>query len=174
VNFIGFQFAHFVQYIAMLVVGVLAYRHGWFSGLTAAQGRFWPWIILALVVLFFALFVAGGALEGNIDVFMGGLTWQSLALAFWEQFMCVAVVVTLLVSFRNRFSQQSALAKKLSAASYATFIVHQPVIVGVMLVLAEIRVDMGLKWLVLAPVMVSLCFLVGYVVKTLPLARRIV
>ena len=174
VNLFGFQFAHFSQYIAMLVVGVLAYRRNWFSGLTDAQGKFWRWIILVLVVLFFVLFVAGGALEGNIDVFMGGLTWQSLALAFWEQFMCLAVIATLLVWFRNRFNRQGPLAKELSGAAYATYIFHQPVIVLLMLALGGIRLDMGLKFVLVAPVAVSLCFLVGFVVKRLPVARRIV
>ena len=173
VNFFGFQFAHFVQYIALLVVGLLAYRRNWFAGLSAAQGRFWRWIILVLVVLFFVLFIAGGALEGRVAPFMGGLTWQSLAYAVWEQFMCLAMVVTLLVWFRTRFNRLGTLGKTLSAASYATYIFHQPVIVGLMLALRPIRLDMGLKWVLVAPVAVSLCFLVGYIVKRLPLARRI-
>jgi glucan biosynthesis protein C len=174
VNFFGFQFSHFVQYIAMLVIGVVAYRRNWFSGLTAAQGKFWRWIIVVFIVLFFAMFIAGGALEGNIAPFMGGLYWQAMAYALWEQFMCMAVVVTLLVWFRTRFNQQGAFTKQLSAASYATYIFHQPAIVGLMLVLSGIKLDMGLKWLLVAPVMVSACFLVGWVVKQLPLARRIV
>jgi glucan biosynthesis protein C len=173
-NFFGFQFSFFVQYIALLVVGVLAYRRNWFSGLTDAQGKVWRWTILALVVLFFVLFVAGGALEGSIDPFMGGLHWQSLAFALWEQFMCMAMVVTLLVWFRTRFNQQGAWAKKLSAASYATYIFHQPVIALLMIALGGIRLDMGLKFVLVAPLAVSLCFLVGYAVKRLPVARRIV
>jgi hypothetical protein len=172
-NFFAFQLAHFVQYIALLVVGVLAYRRNWFSGLSAAQGRFWRWIVLVLVALFFVLFIAGGALEGRVTPFMGGLTWQSLAYAVWEQFTCMAMVVTLLVWFRTRFNRLGPLGKTLSAASYATYIFHQPVIVGLMLVMRPIRLDMGLKWVLVAPVAVSLCFLVGYVVKRLPLARRI-
>jgi glucan biosynthesis protein C len=104
---------------------------------------------------------------------MGGVRWQSLAFALWEQFMCMAMVVTLLVWFRRRFNRQGPLAKKLSAAAYATYIFHQPVIVLLMLALRGIRLDMGLKWLLVAPVAVSLCFLVGYAVKRLPLARNI-
>ena len=173
-NFFGFQYPFFVQYIALLVVGILAYRRNWFSGLTGGQARVWRWGILVLVVLFFVLFVAGGALEGRIDPFMGGLHWQSLAFALWEQFMCMAMVIALLVWFRTKFNRQGALAKKLSAASYATYIFHQPVIVLLMIALRPIRLDMELKWLLVAPAAVSLCFLVGYVVKQLPLARRIV
>ena len=174
VDVFGFQLAHFCQYIAFLIVGVVAYRRDWFSGLADAQGTFWRWIILAMVVLFFVLFIAGGALEGHVQVFMGGGSWQSLAYALWEQFTCVAVVVTLLVWFHKRFNQQGAPAKALSAASYATYIFHQPAIVGLMLLLTGIRFDMGLKWVLVSPLAVAACFGIGWVIKQLPLARRIV
>jgi glucan biosynthesis protein C len=173
-NFLGLQFPFFVQYIALFVAGILAYRRDWFSGLTAAQGKVWLRIVLVLIPLFVVLFVAGGALEGNLDPFMGGVHWQSLAFSAWEQFMCLAMVVTLLVWFRTRFNRQGPLAKKLSAAAYATYVFHLPVIVLLALALRGIRLDLGLKFVLVAPLAVSLSFLVGYVVKRLPLARRIV
>jgi peptidoglycan/LPS O-acetylase OafA/YrhL len=172
-SLLGLQFPFFVQYIALFVAGILAYRRNWFSGLIAAQGKVWRWIVLVLVVLFFVLFIAGGALEGNLDPFMGGVHWQSLAFAFWEQFMCLAMVVTLLVWFRTRFNRQGPLAVKLSAAAYATYIFHLPVIVLLGIALRDIRLDLGLKFVLVAPLAVSLSFLVGYAVKRLPLARRI-
>jgi peptidoglycan/LPS O-acetylase OafA/YrhL len=172
-NLLGLQFPFFVQYIALFVVGILAYRRNWLAGVSAAQGKVWRWIVLVLVVLFFVLFIAGGALEGNLDPFMGGVHWQSFGFSVWEQFMCVAMVVTLLVWFRTRFNRQGPLAQKLSGAAYATYIFHAPAIVFLGIALRNIRLDLGLKWLLVAPVAVSLSFLVGYVVKRLPLARRI-
>jgi len=172
-NLLGLQFPFFVQYIALFIVGILAYRRNWFAGLSDAQGKVWRWITPVLVVLFFVLFITGGALEGNLDPFMGGVHWQSFGFSVWEQFMCMAMVVTLLVWFRIKFNRQSALVAKLSAAAYATFIFHLPVIVLLAIALRGIRLDLGLKFVLVAPVAVSLSFLVGYVVKRLPLARRI-
>ena len=172
-NLLGLQFPFFVQYIALFIVGILAYRRNWFAGLSDAQGKVWRWIVLVLVVLFFVLFIAGGALEGNLDPFMGGVHWQSLGFSVWEQFMCLAMVVALLVWFRNKFNQQGPLAKKLSAAAYATYIFHAPLIVLLALALQGIRLDLALKWLLVAPVAVSLSFLIGYAIKRLPLARNI-
>jgi glucan biosynthesis protein C len=170
---LGFQFPFFVQYIALFVVGILAYRRNWFAALSPAQAKVWRWIILVLVVVFFVIFLTGGALEGNVAPFLGGVTWQSLAFSVWEQFMCMAMVVTLLVWFRTRFNQQGPLAKRLSAAAYATYIFHEPVIVLLALALGGIGMDLGLKFVLVAPVAVSLSFLVGYAIKQLPLARRI-
>jgi fucose 4-O-acetylase-like acetyltransferase len=79
---VHWQLSHFSQYIAMFVIGLIAYQRGWFAGLTDAQGKFWRWVILVLILLFPVLFVIGGALEGNLDPFMGGIHWQSFAYSF--------------------------------------------------------------------------------------------
>ena len=171
---LNFQLAHFVQYIALFIVGILAYRGNWFECLTAAQGKTWFRMVLILLVLFPILFVTAGALEGDIDKAFGGIYWQSLAYSVWEQFMCMAMVVTLLVWFRTRFNQQGSLTQKMSAAAYATYIFHQPVIILLAIALSSIRLDLALKFVLVAPLAVALSFLVGYAIKRLPLARDIV
>jgi hypothetical protein len=171
---LGWQLAHFPQYIAMFIVGIVAYRRNWFAALSVAQAKVWLGAVALLLLLFPILFVAAGALEGNADVAMGGVTWQSLAYSVWEQFMCVAMVITLLVWFRSKFNQQGSLARRMSAAAYATYIFHRPVITLLALALVSIRLDLALKFVFVAPVAVALSFLVGYVVKKLPVARDIV
>ena len=171
---LGFQVAHFVQYIALFIVGILAYRGDWFARISIAQGKFWLRMVLILIVLFPVLFVAVGALEGNVDKAFGGLHWQSLAYSVWEQFMCLAMVVTLLVGFRSRFNRQGSLAQKMSAAAYATYIFHRPTITLLALALVSISLDLALKFVLVAPLAVALSFLVGYIVKQLPVARDIV
>jgi surface polysaccharide O-acyltransferase-like enzyme len=171
---LGFQIAHFPQYIALFIAGIVAYRRNWFSALTIAQGKVWLGAVVILLVLFPVLFVAAGALEGNADVAMGGPTWQSLAYSVWEQFMCMAMIITLLVWFRTRFNRQGSLARRMSAAAYATYIFHRPTIILLALALQGIRLDLALKFVLVAPLAVALSFLVGYVVKQLPLARDIV
>jgi len=173
-DLLGFQFAHFVQYIAMFIVGILAYRGDWFSGISITQGKFWLRMVLILIILFPVLFVAAGALEGNPDKAFGGIHWQSLAYSVWEQFMCMAMVVTLLVWFRTRFNRQGSLAQKMSAAAYATYIFHRPTITLLAIALLSIQLDLALKFVLVAPLAVALSFLVGYGVKKLPLVRDIV
>jgi hypothetical protein len=88
--------------------------------------------------------------------------------------MCVAMVITLLVWFRTRFNRQGSLARRMSAAAYAAYIFHRPVITLLALALVSIRLDLALKFVFVAPLAVALSFLVGYVVKKLPVARDIV
>jgi hypothetical protein len=173
-DLLGIQLAHFPQYIAMFIVGIVAYRRNLFPELSVAQAKVWLGMIVLLLLLFAALFVFGGALEGDLESIMGGVHWQSLYYSIWEQFMCVAMVVTLLVWFRTKFNRQGSLARRMSAAAYATYIFHRPVITLLALALVSIRLDLALKFVLVAPLAVALSFLVGFVVKQLPVARDIV
>jgi surface polysaccharide O-acyltransferase-like enzyme len=170
---INIQPAHFVQYIALYIVGIFAYRRGWFAKLSDSQGKTWLVVVLALIVLFPVLFIAGGAMEGVLDPFFGGLHWQSFAYSVWEEFMCIAMIVTLLVWFRRRFTEQGPITQAMSGAAYATYVFHPPVIVFLAVALREINLDMALKYIMVVPFAVGLSFLTGYIVKKLPVARNI-
>jgi len=61
----------------------------------------------------------------------------------------------------------------MSSAAYGTYIVHPPVITLVALALSGIRLVLALKYALVAPVAVAASFLVGVLVKKLPLARDI-
>jgi glucan biosynthesis protein C len=167
------QLAHFPQYVALFALGIIAYRHNWFTELDDSQGRVWRWVATGLVPLFIVIGIAGGALEGDLAAFEGGWHWQALAYSLWEQFMCVAVIVTLLLWFRARFNYQGGLAQALSSASYSVYVVHAPVIVLLALALRPVQLDGGIKFLLVAPLALGLAFLTGYLFKKLPLARDI-
>jgi glucan biosynthesis protein C len=170
---LNWQLPHFPQYIALYIVGIVAYRRNWFEAVTDSQGKAWFFAVLGLVVLFPILFIVGGALEGALDPYFGGLHWQSFAYAVWEQFMCMAMVITLLVWFRRRFTEQGRLAKTMSGAAYATYVFHVPTIFLLALALRGIRLDMGLKYVLVVPFAVAAAFLVGYITKRLPVVRDI-
>lgn len=169
------QLAHFPQYIALFVMGIVAFSRNWFEALTVQQGRAWSWVVLALIPLFPVVAIAGGALEGDAGLvaFMGGLHWQSFVYSIWEQLLCVAMIITLLTWFRERLARQGNLARTLSADAYAVFIVHPPVIVLLAMALSGIPIEMGLKFVLVAPLAVALSFVVGHVVRQLPVARDI-
>ena len=167
------QFPFFPQYIAMLTVGILAYRRNWFAGITATMGKQWAVTAVAAVVVFTLIFQLGEGFDRNLLLMRGGLRWQSLALAIWEQVICVSVVISLIAWFRRRFNQQGVVTQGLSGAAYAAYIFHAPVIVLLAVSLRRARMDLGLKFLWVAPFAVALSFLVGYLFKQLPGARRI-
>jgi len=172
---LGLQFPHFPQYIGLFFVGTIAYRRGWLSTISedAARGKLWGGIVAFLVALAPVLFVLGGALEGNTEPFRGGLHWQNLVYALWEQFLCVAMVISLLVWFRKRRDQQGKLARTMSSNAYATYVFHAPILMFVSIGLRSVELYPLLKFALVAAICIPLCFLAGGLVRKLPVARRI-
>jgi glucan biosynthesis protein C len=95
------EIAHLPQYIILFVIGIIAYRRNWFVGISDAVGKVWLGVAIVCIVLLPILFVAGGVMEGKVDLFKGGVQWQAFITAFWEAFLCMGMVVGLLVWFRR-------------------------------------------------------------------------
>lgn len=171
---LGLPLAYVPQYIALFFVGVIAYRGDWFQRISVATGKLWLGIVLFFIlVLFPILFAIGGALEGNTDAYAGGLTWQSFAYSTWEQFICVGMIIVLLVWFREKFNRQKALAKAMSDSTYTVYFIHAPVLVFLALALKDIKLYPLLKWSLVSPVAILLCFVIAYFLRRLPLLRNI-
>jgi surface polysaccharide O-acyltransferase-like enzyme len=170
---LNFQLPHFPQYIAMFALGILAYRRGWLDGLPDARGRRWGWVVVFLLVVAPILFVVGGALDGNTDPFRGGLHWQAVTYAVWEQFLCVGLVISLLVWFRRRYDRQGRLAKALAANAYAVYVIHAPVVVFAAVALRDVQAHPFLKFAWTGLLCVPACFLIAEGIRRLPGARRV-
>jgi fucose 4-O-acetylase-like acetyltransferase len=168
-----FQPAQFPQYIAYFIVGLVAYRRGWFAGMRVGQAKLWTVVVVALILLYPVIAAVGGALEGDVEPFLGGLTWQSLLYSVWEQFLCVGIVVALGVWFRERFNHQGRVAAAMGADSYAVYIFHPFVIVPLAFALSGITMVGLFKWLWVAPLALALSFLLAHVIRKLPLAREV-
>jgi hypothetical protein len=171
---LALQLPYFPQYIALFVVGVIAYRKNWFMGIPRSTGRLWLGVaIFCIVVVLPLVFIFGGALEGSTEPFLGGLNWQSLALSLWEQFLCMGMVVGMLVLFREWLNFQGRLAKDMSASAYTVFLIHAPVIVILALALRGIILHPLLKFILVSPLAVAICFGLAHYIRKLPLAREI-
>ena len=168
------ELAHFPQYIAMFAVGLVAYRGDWLAQLSVAQAKPWRWVALASVLLFPLLAVASLAPSGDFSTApAGGLTWLSLAYSMWEGVMCVAMSITVLVWFRSHLNHQGRMARAMSGASYAVYVLHPLVIVPLALALSGLHMYLELKFVLVAPFAVALCFTIGYYVRKLPLVRNV-
>ena len=104
---------------------------------------------------------------------MGGLTWQALLYATWEAFFCVAMCVTMLALFRARFDHQGRTAQAMAADAYTTYFVHAPIVVTLGLLLSGVALYPLLKWAVVSPLAVALCFLIAHLIRQIPGAKRV-
>ena len=170
----GFQFPHFVQYIALFIIGILAFRNDWFEQITYKQGI--RWFLFAQILIFIGfpcLFILGDAMEKGIDPFMGGFTWQSLGYAIWEQLNGFALIIGLTGIFKQKLNKQNNLTKRLSADAYTVYIIHTPLLVLLTLLLTNLPLYPAVKFLVVAPISLILIFLAAGLIRRLPMAKKI-
>jgi glucan biosynthesis protein C len=164
--------AAFPQYVILFAAGILAKRNGWLPDIAAPIRRTWSIVAILGLVAFPVMLIAAGALD-DIAPFMGGLTWQSLLYSSWEAFYGVGMCIALLGLFRRRFDHQGKLAAAMAPDAYTVYIVHGPIIVGLALLLGGITLFPLLKWALVAPVAVALCFGISHLIRRIPYATRV-
>jgi surface polysaccharide O-acyltransferase-like enzyme len=83
------------------------------------------------------------------------------------------MVIVVLAWFRKRFDQQGGLAKVMADNCFAVYILHPLIIVPLALALSGIQVNLGLKFILVTPLAVTLCYLVAYLVRKIPFVRSV-
>jgi peptidoglycan/LPS O-acetylase OafA/YrhL len=171
---LNLQLAFFVQYIAMFILGVIAYRRDWLQRLPVTTARTcFALAGLLVVVVLPLLSIFGGAASGHNKEFLGGPHWQAFAYALWEQLFAVVIMIGLIVLFRERFNRQGPLAQMAASSSYTVYIIHTPIIILFALAIRSVPLYPLLKFAVAALVTIPLTFALANVLRQLPLARRI-
>jgi hypothetical protein len=166
---LNMQLCYFASYIALFIVGIAAYRNNLFSRIPARTGK--RWLIAGIVLGFFAWFalVIVATVTGTTALLNGGLTWQSAAYSLWESFVAVAMSIGLIVIFRDALDRQNTLVHTMTQNSYAVYMFHPPIIVGVTLLLAAAVLYPIADWLMLCVICVPLCFLLThFIVRKIP------
>jgi len=168
------EFAHYPQYIAMFAVGTLAYQHGWLANFTDSQARLWHWVALICILTLPGIVVAAGAMTGQLDERgAGGWNWISFSYSLWEGFTCLAFSLITLTWYRRRFDRQGWLAAKMTNATFTAYIIHPVIIVPLALSLSGITMNLGLKFIIVAPLAVALTYFVSYYFRRLPLIKNV-
>ncbi|WP_319482945.1 acyltransferase family protein [uncultured Draconibacterium sp.] len=173
--FTNLQFPFFVQYIVLLVFGVIAYNNNWLEAISFKSAK--RWFIFAQLMIWLVLPVVlyVGGKENGVEDFVGGGTWQSFAWAIWEQLVCVAMIIGLFGMAKKYFNRQGGLAKQLSASAYGVYIIHPPVIVAISaLFIGWQDINQLLKFIVLAPVALVACFTLAWLIRQVPGVKKVV
>ena len=175
----NWQLAFYPQYILLFAAGILAYRRSWLDEITDRVRKVWSG---AAVVAIFCLplmmaavvMMAPEAMESNLALLKGGINPLAIITAVWEAVYCLAMPVLLLSVFRKRFNQSRRLSRLLADNAYTVYIIHAPVIVATALLFRSLALDPLLKFALVAPLAVALCFLVShFLVRRLPLADQV-
>jgi Acyltransferase family len=168
---LNFQLANFSQYIALFVVGLVAYRRNWLLSLADGVGKLWLWIAVVLILIYPPLALLAGA--QNVEPFLGGWHWQSMLNAQWEAFLCVSMCIGLIYLFRRRWNHQGALSRELSRAAYTAYLIHEPVITTLAVAAVGVVIYPMLKSVLAIAVAVPLCFALAALIRRIPYFDRV-
>jgi surface polysaccharide O-acyltransferase-like enzyme len=171
---LGFQLGHFTQYIALFIVGLLAYQNQWFNGLserTGKQLKLSAWLCLLFFPVFFIIRVK---LNMPVAWYSGGFHWQSLLYAVWEQWIGLSILTALLIRGKRSWNTTSPLLSKLSRCAFAVYIFHPLAIVALTLAVRNWAVDPAIKLLLVAPLALLGSFLLGTFILLIPGVKRII
>ena len=172
---LNMQLGFFSQYVILFVVGIYCKRNDWFEKLNYATGKLWLiWGLVLGFVLFAVIMISGGALDGNLKPFDGGLTWQSAAFALWESFVCVSMSIGLLALFKEKCDGQNKLVERLSQNAFSVYVFHPLIIVSLSLLFSPVKVIPILKFAILAITGIPICFFVTeFTIRRIPFLREL-
>ena len=169
---LNLQPGFFAQYIALFVVGLIAYRRNWLLGLPDRTGRLWLGIAVLLILLWAPMMVLNGAINDD-NSFKGGANWQSLLYTLWESFLCLSMCIGLIYAFRRTLNRRGKIAGFLVPNAYTAYIIHAPVIITLAFAVRDVMLYPLLKWVLVALVAVPLCFGLSWLIRKIPYTDRV-
>lgn len=126
---LGFQLEHFTQYIALFIAGLLAFKNNWFEQLTTHTGKQLGLFAILLLLFFPIFYLIKIKLDMPIARYSGGLHWQSLLYAVWEQCIGLSILTALLALGKQLWNRSSRLLTRLSRCAFAVYIFHPLVLI---------------------------------------------
>ena len=153
--------AHYLQYVMMFVLGILAYRFQWLDKMSDGVG-------LTALLVGIALAVGNYLRDGGPwDAFV----WQWFGI--YESLMCVFISFGLIWFFRQFVSTTSRFWQWCAAQSYGAYVFHLLLMIVLQNVVDGIWMGAFGKFLFIGVVTTILAFLLTWVVRTIPRVKQV-
>ena len=157
-----FEPAHYLQYVMMFVLGILAYRFTWLDKMSNKTG------VMTLSI--------GGLLAiGNYvrqDGVWNDFVWQWFGI--YESMMCIFISFGLLWLFREKVNMGNKTLSWLSAQSYGAYILHLPLMIFVQNVFDGVWMGAFGKFMFIGVVTIVLSFTLTWLLRLIPGVKRII
>ena len=173
-NPVGFNLAYFSQYVALFIAGLAAAKNKWLDTLPYNYGKRFMRYALRLLLFFPAMGIIQKLTRAPQDWFTGGLHWQQLLYAVWEQLLGFSIIMALLTFGKKFWNKSTVLMAKLSRNAFAVYIFHPLVLLSLSLCIRNLAIDPAWKLLIVAPLAVLGSFLLASAITLIPGIRKII
>ena len=160
-GFIHIEPAHYLQYVIMFVLGVLAYRGQWLTKMNNCTGA------ISLLI--------GSALAIGDYVRNDG-AWNNFVyqwFGIYESLLCVFFSVGLLWLFREFVNGTNAFQNWCSQQAYGAYIVHLFVLLAVQNATDCLVLPGIVKFLIIGSVASVISFIVTYLLRLIPGVKKV-
>jgi len=153
-----------IQYILMFSIGIVAMQNEWFHKMTRNHIKVWASIIAITFISFFVYYVLFVGFDADPQEFLGGSppTLNAFLFAVVDNIISMGMIFVLIPLFYFRFNEQGLLLQNLSASSFPMYLIHAPILIAVSLIFAPINLFPIIKFALVFPLTVILCFLASH------------
>lgn len=162
--------ANLLQYVSLFALGAVAYRNDWFRRMPTRSGIVWLAVGLVAVLGIYLMEPLGLWYDPRA---IGGFTWQSLARTSWEALVTAGLSVGLVVSFRELFRRPRRLLTAMAAGSYAAFILHLYIVIGLQIAILGWDLPVFVKFALVSVLGVLLSFGMAHLSRRVPGVRAV-
>ncbi|TCK22881.1 acyltransferase family protein [Pseudonocardia endophytica] len=155
------------QYAGAFVVGLLAARRQWLRTLRVRTAWTCAPIALGTIVGQLAVQLAGGPAAS------GGGSVTSLVAAVCGGVFAATTMVVVLVLFRQLLDRDGPVWTFLSGQAFAVYVLHAPILVWLGVALGGFAAPAAVKALILLAVGIPVCWSAAWLLRRIPLARRV-
>ena len=160
-GFIKMEPAHYIQYVVMFVMGVLAYRFQWLEKMSNTMGT----VALAIGVAF----AVGNYLRNDGAWNLLVVQWFGI----YETLLCVFLCFGLLWLFRVCANKPNAFMNWCARQAYGAYIVHLFVLLGIQFATDGMVMPGIVKFLMIAIVATVLSFVLTYLLRLIPGVKKV-
>lgn len=157
------------QYVALFVIGILAYRRGWLRALPHRAGL----LGTGLVVGSFLPMALGGYRTLDQGNPLPAAHPAQLAADLWDAMFAVGVILVLLRVFQKFFDGATPAGRFLSRNAFAVYLLHAPVIVGLVALLRPFAAAPFAMFLLTFVLAAALSWALAALVRLIPAVRAV-
>ena len=171
------QLGYFASYVVLFAAGCIGARSQWLSHIPARQRRLWL-IVAAVAVAVFATNILGASTGGTAHPGtsaspFGGWNVPAATYALWEPLVAWGVILGLVHLFGQKFAALGPAWSALARRSYAIYVIHPPVVVGIALAWRDIPAPHLVKFAITGTLAALACFWIAGLLLRIPGVKRI-
>lgn len=170
---LGLELGEFPLYIAFYILGVKAWRFGWFEIIDAQTARTGAIVAGVAILLGPIGMLLGADPDLGVEPLFGGFTALAFLYALWQSVVCVGISLALLWVFREKLAGTGPLPHGMARSAYTAYILHPVFVIAATELVVQFPSTPFVHFMLLCPLAVVSTFVVSEGVRRLPLLNRI-